>query len=1039
MATATAWRLHLWEGPALRDPGGAARRCEGKALALLTYLALEGPATRAHLADLLWPETGAASRNNLVVLLRRMGQAYGEALWTATGPLLALGAQVEVVRGGAALLDGARPLAALDLPDLPEFSEWLAGRRRQLGAEAAQALLGEAQALGARGAHAEARSPLRRALTLQPLSEETARALMRAEYLSGDPAAALGTFAALRLALERDLKVAPTALTLALVREIGQGAGPRHAAPPGPAAPGPVALAFPRLIGREEPWQAMRAAWAAGQAVVLTGEGGVGKSRLASEFAVAWENEPGNQAVLVVRGRPSDGPVPYATVTRALREVLVYWPELPLRRPTRRTLGALLPEWFGAAPTPERDIGVALDTALCEVFGVVLAGGRGLVLDDLHLMDETSAGLLLSLVGAGGSPVVACARDPELARPVAANLDDLCRAGWAVRLPLGPLDVAASVALLDSLERPELAPHAERAAQFAGGRPLYLLETAQYLLIQAGPLPAGGWPGAGPGEGLIARRAEALSPEATQVARAAAVLAHDLRPELLADMLGLPLLGVVGAWQELGEAGVVVGEQFTHDLVREALLGRLPPALRGLLHRAAARALARDGAPPAQLAPHWEAGDRLPEAARALEAAGDDARSRGLYREALGFFGRAEERYDRAGLRAEAFLAVQAQAEALYVLEDRVPAWQRTVTDLQARARTPREQAQALLQRARLHFALQQETEQEAATRQGLTLARQVGDTGLEAELLESLAGYELHRDYHAARPVLTRLSDLAGDLGRPELRAWALEGLGLAASMTDPRLALEPLRAAEALHLQTRPPPYAASASAKQARALYKLGQFAGALAQARRAREHLGQGEGFRVVQLINAYGEALCLWALGNLEGAGRLAREAGAAPDPDAAPTPAEVGWRGALELVGIWLHLARGEVREARALCAHVGANPALPPTLHAERLAVRAAVAAASGHGPEALAALDAALDLARAQGDLYLTLRCGAQRAALLGLPGELAATAAAAQDAGLYGLSGALAGAWTGQADPALALCLRGFGQGEREGRRD
>ncbi|SMB82592.1 ATP-binding protein [Deinococcus hopiensis] len=1024
MAPTQGWRLQLWGAPGLMGPLGVAPRCEGKALALLVYLALEGPSTRARLADLLWPQTGAASRNNLVVLLRRMRQAYGEALWTVSGPLLTLGGQVEVVRGGAALLGDALPLAGWDTPELPEFSAWIAERRQSLRAEALQTLREQAQGLEARGAYAGSRTVLRRALDLEPFSEETARALMRAEYLSGDPAAALRTFSDLRLTLERDLNVVPTALTLALAEEIRQAARSGPGLPPARSGAVPTPLAAPQLIGRQAQWQAMSAAWTAGQAVVLTGEAGVGKSRLARDFAVAWEaGAPGeSRPVTAFCGRPSDAPVPYAAVTRSLREVLARQPGLPIPAPTRRTLAALLPERFGAVPPPERDIGAALDTALREVFALALTEGSRLLLDDVHLMDAASARLLLTLAGTVGGPaMVACVRDAEVPASVAAVLDELYRAGRAVRQPLGPLDVEAGAALLHSLGRAELGPHIGRAVQFAGGRPLFLLETARHLLAQAGRLPP-----AGSAEDLIGRWAEQLSPEATQVARAAAVLSHDLRPEVLADMLGLPLLSVVGAWQELTSRSVVAGDHFTHDLVRDVLLGRLPPALRALLHRTAARALARDGAPHSRLALHWEAGDRLPEAARALVAAGDDARSRGLYREALAFFRRAQERYDRAALRSEAFLALVAQGEVLYVLEDEVPEWQRAAEELQVRAVTPREQAQALLQRARLLFAMQREAEQEEATRRGLALAQQVGDAGLEAELLESLAGRELHRDYRAAQPILERLNALSGDLRRPELRAWALEGLGLATSMTNPQQAPELLRAAEALHLQTKPPPYAASASAKQARALYKLGQFPEALAQAQRARKHLGLGEGFRVVQLINAYGEALCLWALGKQAGARRLV-EGWAAGAPDAEHTQTELSWHGALELVQTWLHLAAGEVERAQALCERGRENAALPHTLRAERFALTAAVATAAGDRTEALAALDGALALTRCQGDLYLTVRCEAHRAALQGTPEALRAAARTAQGAGLSGLARAMAGGHSAGGDPALALSLQ------------
>ena len=77
-----SWRLSLLGVPQLRAPGGQVGRCDGKPLALLTYLALEGSATRARLADLLWPGVGETTgRNNLVMLLRRLRRSAGAELW----------------------------------------------------------------------------------------------------------------------------------------------------------------------------------------------------------------------------------------------------------------------------------------------------------------------------------------------------------------------------------------------------------------------------------------------------------------------------------------------------------------------------------------------------------------------------------------------------------------------------------------------------------------------------------------------------------------------------------------------------------------------------------------------------------------------------------------------------------------------------------------------------------------------------------------------------------------------------------------------
>ncbi|MEJ2288916.1 MAG: hypothetical protein P8Y02_09780 [Deinococcales bacterium] len=100
-----------------------------KGLALLAYLALDGPARRDALADLLWgTENG---RGNLRVELRRLNVAFGRDLQGRGADPLELPGWLEVRIGGAPH-DFLRSMEDLT----PHFDEWLVVQRERMAAEA---------------------------------------------------------------------------------------------------------------------------------------------------------------------------------------------------------------------------------------------------------------------------------------------------------------------------------------------------------------------------------------------------------------------------------------------------------------------------------------------------------------------------------------------------------------------------------------------------------------------------------------------------------------------------------------------------------------------------------------------------------------------------------------------------------------------------------------------------------------------------------------------------------------------------------------
>ncbi len=116
-------------GEAALEVGGRRVHVRRKGLALLAYLALDGPARREALADLLWgTEHG---RGNLRVELRRLNVAFGRDLQGRGADPLDLPGWLEVRIGGSPH-DFLRSMEDLT----PRFDEWLVIQRERMAAEA---------------------------------------------------------------------------------------------------------------------------------------------------------------------------------------------------------------------------------------------------------------------------------------------------------------------------------------------------------------------------------------------------------------------------------------------------------------------------------------------------------------------------------------------------------------------------------------------------------------------------------------------------------------------------------------------------------------------------------------------------------------------------------------------------------------------------------------------------------------------------------------------------------------------------------------
>jgi class 3 adenylate cyclase len=460
----------------------------------------------------------------------------------------------------------------------------------------------------------------------------------------------------------------------------------------------PAVLAGPGpFVGRGNELQRLFSAWqtalAAGtNAVLIAGEPGVGKTRLAGE----WSRQAYDQGALVIYGRcDEDLGAPYQPFAEALRALLPCLGARGLRG--LRGVEALLALVPGlteilpdlAAPTradPDTER-YALFDAVVAVLGVASASAPVvLILDDLHWAAKPTLLLLRHLLRFGEQArvqIIGTYRSTDLDRshPLAAMLADLHRDGSGNRIQLSGLDeddVTAYVA--------EAGYHDEELARalasVTGGNPFFLIEALRHVDESGGR-----WDQSTLPQGVreaVSRRLTRLLPETNKALAAAAVVGSRFALELVESVVGDDL---VDAFDEACKAGIVIEEpggryRFNHALVRQSLLAELPSVRRMRLHqRIAATLESQPGADDellAELAHHYFECAWAGNAAKAVEycrRAADQAMARLAYEGAADLYDHAlhaleeidDELPDRDDQAAELLVA---RCEALLAAGD---------------------------------------------------------------------------------------------------------------------------------------------------------------------------------------------------------------------------------------------------------------------------------------------------------------------------------------------------------------------------------
>jgi DNA-binding SARP family transcriptional activator len=583
-------RLFLNGEAAARLTDGGRVELERKAAGLLAYLALEGPSSRSRLAGLLWPDGDEErARANLRQCLARLRKSIGQAV-TDDGQALRLATHVALDTQRAGDL-----LSTLHYDDCAEFDQWLSRRCRAAQAQRREHLLAAAQRLIDADRFCEAVQLAEQAIAADPAVEEGYCRLMRWYYLRGDRGAAVAVWDRCKDVLRREYGLAPSSETAQLGHAILESQPVTINLPPPPI---PVTvLRPPRLIGRRQPLRKMRAAWSQGQMFVVTGESGIGKSRLLSEFAGS------DDTVLALGARPGDGAVPYSTLARLL--AAAYERFKPIVEPdVALDVGRLVPQ----LPTPSQrapSLSTGADRLRflrsLESFAAACraCGAYGVLIDDLQFADNASASVFRTLF----DPECASRRSWRAGFSVRSDtaafgppdfLEGL-KASWQLPvIELTPLETADIRNLLDMLQVDELRTEAwaNALAQHTGGNPGYLLETIKMILAGGPPcdVPAR-LPVPASVEAAAQRRLEHLTRNARTLAQLAAVAGSAFSVSLASAALGQPPLDLTAAFLELERLQILKGSQFVSGIVQQATLRSVPEAIRHVLRRTVAEYL----------------------------------------------------------------------------------------------------------------------------------------------------------------------------------------------------------------------------------------------------------------------------------------------------------------------------------------------------------------------------------------------------------------------------------------------------------------
>ncbi|MBI5838978.1 MAG: AAA family ATPase [Chloroflexi bacterium] len=677
-------RLYAPDGRSL-DLGSPTTR------SLIAYLLINRgrPSDRRRLAFLFWPRaTESAARRNLRQYLHHIRAALAPVdqkgdLLLADGANVQFNPQADFSLDVETFLRETLPEASLTevkralslySGDLLEdiYDDWCVVERDRLRQLWLTTLDRYSQALQSSGQLNEALAIVQKWIAAEPFDETAQRRLMQLYALNGDRARAIHAYQAFAKILESEIGTAPLPETQALLQSIQSGQAPTNLEIPhinsaqrrGAASPQylPAKPALP-FVGRQREIAALEEAYqqakaGSGRLVFITGEAGIGKTRLLQEYLALHTDSPGLQSSCY----ELDSLTPFAPLYQAFENSAIFdslinglnlqfssvWaaPLIPLLPALARHFPYASPPGNQTDPNMVREAFINL---LIQLSATCRNNPLHLILDDLHWADTPAWELLAALARrVTSSPllIIGLFRVEDMPAERLPLFRTIQRSDHCLTFELPRLNPDETADLARQLNPNDASDSifVQRLYHETEGNPFFIVETVRALQETGGSraaMPSSSVPYSI--QRVIEARLDRLAPTSREALTSAAAIGRSFTPRMLQEILQASsedLLALIEEWLQRGliHEGTQ-GYDFRHDKFRQVAYAGLTRARREYIHGRIADVL-ENAIPKANvttLAYHYSRSDQTLKTLPFLTQAGEQALRLRSYHEARQF------------------------------------------------------------------------------------------------------------------------------------------------------------------------------------------------------------------------------------------------------------------------------------------------------------------------------------------------------------------------------------------------------------------